>query len=197
MKVIGITGGAGSGKSVVLDILKNDYNAHVIIADDLARSLSQKGGISYVKIVETFGTEILDDQGEINRQKLAAIVFSNKEKLDALNAITHPDVRHAIEDEIKLAKTKDQATCIVIEAALLIECGYKAICDELWFIYTDSNIRRTRMKETRGYSDKKIDGILKSQLSDKDFMDNCDKIIYNNTTVEDLKQQLNQLFVEK
>lgn len=194
MKVIGITGGSGSGKTEVLKILKDKFNAHIIIADEVSRHLSQKGQVSYQLIVENFGREMLDANDNIDRKRLADYVFGNKERLEKLNQMTHPYVRLAIIDEIKQVQKENKASCIIIEAALLIEAGYRTLCDEFWFVYTDVAIRRQRMKETRNYSDAKIDAILKSQLSDNEFRDNCDRTIINNTTLEDVEAQLKKIF---
>lgn len=194
MKVIGITGGAGSGKSEVLKILAQDFGAYVIIADDLARHLSEKGQICYENIVSAFGSGVIGDDGELDRKKLASIVFGDEAKLKLLNEMTHPYVRQAILSDIDKQREKNTASCIVIEAALLIEAGYQNVCDEMWYVYTDLDIRRQRMKETRNYSDEKIDAVMASQLSDEAFRENCDRVIVNNSTLENVKTQLTRIF---
>lgn len=194
MKVIGITGGAGSGKSEVLKILAQDFGAYVIIADDLARHLSEKGQICYENIVSAFGSGVIGDDGELDRKKLASIVFGDEAKLKLLNEMTHPYVRQAILSDIHKQREKNTASCIVIEAALLIEAGYQNVCDEMWYVYTDPDIRRQRMKETRNYSDEKIDAVMASQLSDEAFRENCDRVIVNNSTLENVKTQLTRIF---
>ncbi|MCI6018149.1 MAG: dephospho-CoA kinase [Clostridiales bacterium] len=194
MKVIGITGGAGSGKSEVLKILAQDFGAYVIIADDLARHLSEKGQICYENIVSAFGSGVIGDDGELDRKKLASIVFGDEAKLKLLNEMTHPYVRQAILSDIDKQREKNTASCIVIEAALLIEAGYQNVCDEMWYVYTDPDIRRQRMKETRNYSDEKIDAVMASQLSDEAFRENCDRVIVNNSTLENVKTQLTRIF---
>ena len=190
MKVIGITGGAGSGKTEVLKILETEFNAHIIIADDVSRHLCDPGEKSYVKIVDAFGTDILSETGDIDRKKLAAIIFADDQKREILNSITHPDVWDAIVSDIENTKKNKKSAMIIIEAALLIEAGYEKICDELWYVHTNEDIRRTRMKETRGYTDEKIDQIIKSQLSEKTFYEHCQFVIENNTTIDDIRIQL-------
>lgn len=193
MKVIGVTGGAGSGKSEVLRLLEKNFNAHVIIADEVARNLSKKGGASYDAIVAYFGDGILDDAGEIDRKKLAAIVFGHPKLLEKLNSFTHPKVKASIQKEIDEVKAQAGCSLIVVEAALLVEAGYEDVCDEYWYIYTDEAIRRQRMKESRGYSDEKIDGIMKNQLSEDEFRQACHRVIVNNTTLEAVQQQLSKI----
>lgn len=197
MKIIGITGGAGSGKSEVLKILANEFNAHVIVADDVARHLSEKGQICYENIIRVFGSFVIGADGEIDRKKLASIVFNDAQKLEVLNSLTHPYVREAILADIDRVKNSGSAYCIVIEAALLIEAGYKSVCDEIWLIYTDVQIRRQRMKKTRNYSDKKIDAVMANQLDDASFHANCDRVIINNTTLDDIRLQLKDIFTKE
>lgn len=193
MKIIGVTGGAGSGKSEVLKLLKEHFNAYIIMADDVAKKLSDKGGASYELIVGYFGVGILDEEENIDRQKLAAIVFHHQNLLEKLNSFTHPKVKEAILDEISKVKNEKKYSLIVIEAALLIGAGYEDICEEFWYVYSDETIRRQRMKETRGYSDEKIDSIIKNQLSEEQFKNACQKIIVNNTSLDAVLEQLKQM----
>ncbi len=194
MRVIGITGGAGSGKSEVLKILQNDFGAHVIMADEVARHLSEKGQICFENIVRAFGPSVIGPDGELDRGALAAVIFNDDAKRRLLNEQTHPYVRTAILKEIESVKRADTASCIVIEAALLIEAGYETVCDELWFVYTDVAIRRERLRMTRNYSDEKIDAVMASQLDDDTFRAHCRRIIINNTTLEDVRTQLAAIF---
>ena len=92
MKVVGITGGVGSGKSEVLRLLEEKFNCGVIRTDDVARDLCEPGEKSYEMIVEVFGEEILDSEGRLDRPKIASIVFEDVEKRQALNQCTHPQV---------------------------------------------------------------------------------------------------------
>ncbi len=190
MKIIGITGGVGSGKSEVLNILKNDYNAHIIIADLVAHKLFEKGNISYNLIVDYFGERILNEEKIIDRKKLANIVFNDKLELEKLNSFVHPYVKEYIKKEIKEIRLKGQKSLIVIEAALLIEDGYKNICDELWYVYVSEENRFKRLKESRGYTDEKILAILKNQLSDLEFRKNCSFTIDNDGDITDTKECL-------
>ncbi len=190
-RIIGVLGGAGSGKSEALKIFKEKYNAHLLIADDIAKELSAPGGISYKKIVDAFGEDILTEERIINRAKLADIVFHHKDKLELLNSITHPDVKAEIKKRIDKA-VGEKIPYVVLEAALLVECGYRSMCDEFWYVYTTEDIRRKRMKETRNYSDEKIDGIIRNQLSEEEFRKNSDCVIDNNSTVENLEKEIDR-----
>lgn len=183
MYVFGITGGVGAGKSTVLRLIKENFNASVIEADEVGRMLMEPGNGAYLKIVEIFGEDILDNPGEqgspINRAKLAGIVFNNKNKRMVLNGIVHPLVKKYITEEIGRIRCAEKYDYVFVEAALLIEDHYDIICDELWYIYADEETRRERLKSSRGYSDEKIDSLFASQLSDEQFRSHCSRVIDN------------------
>lgn len=192
MKVYGITGGAGTGKSEVIKMLQQNFGGCVIMSDEVARELMQKGNISYQLIVEYFGRDILMDDGEIDRKKLADHVFNNKEALEKLNSMTHPYVKDKIRKLIAEAEASGGCRFVALESAILLECGYEDICDEFWYVYTKPEIRRQRMKETRNYSDEKVDSVMRNQQSDEVFFEQCSFVIKNNTTLSDVYAQLKE-----
>ena len=192
MKVYGITGGAGTGKSEVIKMLQQNFGGCVIMSDEVARELMQKGNISYQLIVEYFGRDILMDDGEIDRKKLADHVFNNKEALEKLNSMTHPYVKEEIRKLIAEAEASGECRFVALESAILLECGYEDICDEVWYVYTKPEIRRQRMKETRNYSDEKVDSVMRNQQPDEVFFEQCSFVIKNNTTLSDVYAQLKE-----
>ena len=192
MKVYGITGGAGTGKSEVIKMLQQNFGGCVIMSDEVARELMQKGNISYQLIVEYFGRDILMDDGEIDRKKLADHVFNNKEALEKLNSMTHPYVKDEIRKLIAEAEASGECRFVALESAILLECGYEDICDECWYVYTKPEIRRQRMKETRNYSDEKVDSVMRNQQPDEVFFEQCSFVIKNNTTLSDVYAQLKE-----
>ena len=192
MKVYGITGGAGTGKSEVIKMLQENFGGCVIMSDEVARELMQKGNISYQLIVEYFGRDILMDDGEIDRKKLADHVFNNKEALEKLNSMTHPYVKDEIRKLIAEAEASGECRFVALESAILLECGYEDICDEFWYVYTKPEIRRQRMKETRNYSDEKVDSVMRNQQPDEVFFEHCSFVIKNNTTLSDVYVQLKE-----
>lgn len=192
MKVYGITGGAGTGKSEVIKMLQQNFGGCVIMSDEVARELMQKGNISYQLIVEYFGRDILMDDGEIDRKKLADHVFNNKEALEKLNSMTHPYVKDEIRKLIAEAEASGECRFVALESAILLECGYEDICDEFWYVYTKPEIRRQRMKETRNYSDEKVDSVMRNQQPDEIFFEQCSFVIKNNTTLSDVYAQLKE-----
>ena len=114
-----------------------------------------------------------------------------------MNGIVHPAVREYILEVYEAEKTKGALDFLILEAALLIEEHYDEICDELWYIYTSEENRRERLRENRGYSDEKIDGIFASQLTEEEYRRHCVKVIDNNGSVEDTNLQLVKIFNEE
>lgn len=188
--VIGITGGIGSGKSYVLSIMRDRFHCLTLEADRIAWELELPSGLCYPVILSVFGKEILGLDGQIDRQKLGRIVFSDRKKLEQLNGIVHPAVKKTIQERIELMRLQCPKQDIVIEAALLIEERYDQICDELWFVYSDVEVRKRRLKEQRGYSEEKIAAVMENQLSDEIFRKRCDCVIWNDTVEKELIEQI-------
>ena len=183
MKIIGITGGVGSGKSRVLSYIEESFDCVICQADHVAWELQKPGEKGYLEIVKHFGNDILNEDGTICRPELGKIVFSDEKELQVLNAIMHPAVKEAIKEKI-LVEAQKGTSLFVLEAALLIEEHYDEICDELWFIYTDEQIRRERLKVSRSYTDEKIDSMMKTQLSEELFRKKCKVVIDNSGEFE-------------
>lgn len=193
MRIIGITGGVGAGKSEILDFLRNRYEAHVIQADEVGHLVIEMGTEGYQKVLDVFGQEILRPDGAIDRGILGGIVFSDPAKREALNQIIHPAVKAWIRREIERKAQEGECRLLVIEAALLIEDHYEELCEEFWYIYTEEGERRERLKASRGYSDEKISAIFASQSSDQIFREHCQVVIDNNGSIEDTYRQIENL----
>ena len=197
MLVLGITGGVGAGKSTVLDHMKDVWGASILQADLVAHQLQKKGERCHREIVAAFGEDVLAADGEIDRVKLGAIVFADKARLEELNDIVHPAVKDYIREQIESETAKGERKLMAIEAALLIEGGYEKICDELWYIYASEEIRRDRLKKTRGYSDERVDGIFKSQNSEEVFRAHCAVTIDTGISLECTKEQVDKALQER
>lgn len=210
--ILGITGGVGSGKSTVLDILEKDYGAYVIQADRVAHELMEPGQASYQAIVEHFGQEILTEDGHIDRKALGTIVFADQEKLTLLNSLTHPAVKTEICRRILEQFTKavlrerteqlsvtdvSNSVFIVIEAALLLEDHYDQICDEIWYVFADREVRFQRLAESRGYSREKSQSMMEKQMSDEELRLRCQAVIDNSSTLEETKAMLAGILQER
>ena len=192
MRTIGVTGGVGSGKSVVLDYLRDRYGARLIVADDVARQLEEPGAACYNELLELLGREVLGSDGYFDNKKFAAAIFSDEKKLAAVNAIVHPEVRKYILSEME-KEEKRGCRYFVAEAALLIEEHYDEVLDELWYIFVPENIRRERLKSSRGYSDEKIDSIFEAQLSEREFREHCVYVIDNGSSLTETYRQIDEL----
>ena len=191
MKFIGITGGVGAGKSAILSYLDKKEEIRVMLADEIAHTLMKPGTECYEKIREAFsGAELYEKDGTFDRKKLADFLFSDEDRRLTLNGIVHPAVKQYVKEQYALEKEKGGLAFLILEAALLIEEHYDEICDELWYIYTSEEHRRARLKESRGYSDEKINGIFQSQLTEEEYRSACAVVIDNNGPIEGTYAQI-------
>lgn len=193
LKVLGITGGVGSGKSEVLQYLKDGYGAYVCQMDETAKELQRKGTRCFARIVEAFGSSIVGTDGELDRQALGRIAFADREKLAVLNGIVHPEVIGRVRQDIA-EKEKRGVRLYVVEAALLPDAG-RELCDELWYIYAKENVRRARLKASRGYTDEKISRMIASQPGEETFLAACSVVIDNSGAFEDTKRQIGEKLI--
>ena len=191
MKIIGITGGVGAGKSTVLDYLREQFHAYVIQADQVEHQVMEPGEICYSQVIALFGEHILKKDKTIDRKAVSDVVFGNEEKLKKLNGIIHPAVRQSVLEEIQLQKEKKTAI-VVVEAALLLEEHYEKFCDKVWYVHTDREIRISRLMENRGYSREKSESIISSQAPDEYFAKHADYIIRNNGDIKDTWLQVEE-----
>lgn len=198
MRFIGITGGVGAGKTAILSYIEEHYNARIMLADEIAHVVMEPGTACNAALKNLFcGDNVFDEKGQIIREKMAEVIFRNQEKRNGLNAIVHPAVKEYVLETFGKEKKAGRLDYLVLEAALLIEEKYYDICDELWYIYTSEENRRVRLKESRGYSDEKIDQIYQSQLPEEIYRKYCRNVIDNNWGLEDTYQQLDQLLGDK
>lgn len=180
MKVIGITGQVGSGKSAVLELLAKKYNCRIIKTDEVAGALRDQPGECHDKVTALLGRECLDAEGNIIRSRMADRIFSDTELLKKINDIIHPYTWQKVRELIKAAKED----YIFVESALLFDGEYADICDETWYIFVSEEIRRHRLRRSRGYSDEKISQILSHQKSEEYFREKATWIIDNSAELD-------------
>lgn len=192
MKVIGITGGVGAGKSQILEYLRKKAACRVIMADQAAHMLEEPGEVCYERITALLGEDILAKDGRIDRGKMAGRIFGDQDILARINEIVHPAVKAYLVDEIDKERRAGELQYLFIEAALLIENGYGQIVDEMWYVHTEEKIRRARLKESRHYSDARIDQIMQGQLSEEMFYRHCSVVIDNSGTLESAYRQIEE-----
>ncbi|WP_341877044.1 dephospho-CoA kinase [Defluviitalea saccharophila] len=197
MKVIGLTGGSGSGKSTVVLLLSQLTKVYIIDADKIGHQIILKGKPAYEDIVQYFGRGILREDGEINRKFLGEIVFSNKDSLNILNQITHPRIKEEIFRKIKQIKeSRSSYNYIVIDAALLIEIQLHKIVDEVWAVYTEEEKRIQRIMKRDGLDIKQAENRIKSQMPWEAMKRYADRIIDNSKDQDFTLKQLECILSE-
>lgn len=195
MKIVGVIGGIGSGKSMIVELLKSNYNAYVIKSDDIGHNIISKGTKSYKLIVNYFGNEILQPNFEINRAKLGDIVFNDSDKLKTLNSFTHPFIYDKIKEEInKVNSNTILYDFIVIELPLIIDSIINELIDEIWYINSDINIRKQRLLISRNITEDKINSIIHLQNEETQFLAIADYIIDNSGSIDNTIIQINKIF---
>ena len=193
MKIIGLTGGTGSGKGFVSERLRA-RGAYVIDADEVAHKIIEKGKPAYDEIVGYFGREILDGNDEIIRKKLGGIVFSDRRKLDFLNSCTHKYINMEIIRMIDEAKNQNEKySAVVIDAPLLAEAGLTDICDAVWVVYADSEVRVKRIMNRDSITEEQARNRIASQKSWEEYKSLGAVIIDNSSDDENVENQLDAL----
>ena len=137
MKTIGLTGSIGSGKSTVAAMLR-DLGALVLNADVVGHAIYRQGTPGFNDVVRIFGDNVVGNDGEVDRKRLSALVFSDPRRLTDLNRVIWPRIRQALQDRIDEERTRGIATALVVEAAILFEAGWEDLFDEVWVV-TASN----------------------------------------------------------
>lgn len=192
MKVIGLTGGTGSGKSVVSRGLM-EAGAVIVDADRISHEIILKGKPAYEEIVAYYGTEILDEEGNIVRKKLGEIVFHDKEKLAFLNACTHKYITAEAKRQIEEAKAEGTAKAVVVDAPLLLEAGWESFCDLVWVVYADAEVRAKRVMERDGVTYELAKARIANQKSWEEYKACASTVIDNSKDLEHLQSQLSAL----
>jgi dephospho-CoA kinase len=183
--VIGLTGNIGTGKSVVRRMLEH-LGAYGIDADALSHRAVEKDSPSFQPIVDTFGTWLLTSTGQIDRQKLSKIVFTDAEALARLEAIIHPIVEQAVDIIVRRAPQK----IIVIEAIKLLESKLVEQCDSIWVVYTPPEIQLSRLMQNRQMTEKEARQRIMAQVPQETRLAKASVIIKNVSTFEDTWRQV-------
>ena len=192
MKVIGITGGIGAGKSTVSGYLAS-LGYPVFDADEVSRGLTAAGSPVVDELAETFGEEILVRKGVLSREKLAEIVFSNPDKNRKLMQIVTMKVREAGQKWISDYRKKEKYDIIILDIPLLFETGSEDLCDAVWFITADDEVRRRRVMERDGVTAEQVERRMRSQMPEKEKAERSDEIVDNSRGVEELHRTVDAL----
>jgi dephospho-CoA kinase len=189
MKTIGLTGGIGSGKSTVSQILA-ELGAFVIDADKVGHEIYLPGKEAWQQVTAAFGCDILAPDQTIERKKLGALVFGSDEARKKLNEIVHPLMFQDIDRRIRAKRATGFTKPIVIEAAILIEANWLPLADEVWLIVTDKTAVIDRVATQRGMAAKDTEARIASQLSDSERRKHAQVVIENNGSLEELQQKI-------
>ena len=178
---IGITGGIGSGKSTVTDyLISKGYE--VIDCDKLARDIVEPGSVVLDELVRAFGADILRDDGTLDREKTAQIVFKDEEKRAVLNSITHTAIYDIIDERVAAAPN----ALHFIDAALMFETGSDKQMDKVWLVTCRDDIRKKRIAIRDNMEEDMIDARIRSQMPEELKKEKADEILDNSGTVEEL-----------
>jgi dephospho-CoA kinase len=193
MLTIGLTGGIAAGKDSVAQILETQ-GAEIIDADKIARKLLEPGQAAFDKVVSTFGRDILDFEGSIDRKILADIVFKDETKREVLNSILHPAIIDEEWNKVLALKRRKPEAIAVINAALLIESGNYKDVDKLILVVANEALVIKRLMERDGLSREGALSRIASQMPEDEKRNYADYIIENNGSLEDLRGKVRQLF---
>lgn len=188
---IGLTGGIATGKSTVSNIFK-EHNIPVIDADIEARLVVEKDSEAYHLIVEEFGESILHPDGQLNRQQLGAIIFSDEKKRQRLNEITHPRIRQQMLEK-KNQSILNKERLVVLDIPLLFESKLQTIVDKVLVVSTDPTIQLNRLMERNGFSKEEALQRIHAQMPLEEKEQLADVVIYNNGTQEELRASVEAL----
>ncbi len=192
MRFIGITGGVGAGKSEILGYIRKHYKCEIYLADEVAHLVKQPGTKAYEALLGLLGRDVTGADGQIDKARMADRIFGDPALLAQVNGIIHPAVKEFLLERLEQAKASGWAELFFVEAALLIEGGYLALVDEMWYVYADEAVRRERLGRSRGYSQEKISRIMSSQLTEERFRESCDFVIDNSRALSDSYRQIDE-----
>ena len=183
--LVGLTGGIATGKSTVIQYLReNGYS--VIDADKLGHRVLEPGSYGYQQIVETFGIEIINPDGTVNRPALGKLVFGDLQKLKELNKISHPIIAEMIQTEYEKLVADSVDNIVFLEAALLIEANWHKVCQHIWVVTLVPEIAMLRLQERDGLNKTEAQARIESQLSPDDRLSYADVVLKNEGSQEDL-----------
>ena len=188
MKIIGLTGGIGTGKSTVAGFLR-ELGAAYMDLDRTGHEVYQAGTPAHDELIDVFGSGILGNDREIEREKLAAIVFNDREALKKLNGIIHPAIDAVVTERLDGFR-KSGAWVVILEAAAMLESGRSWQADEIWITMAPIPVVLERLRKRSGYSEEEALSRIHSQMSDRERRERADIIIETDCSLEELKQRV-------
>ncbi|WMT30205.1 dephospho-CoA kinase [Bacillus aerius] len=192
--VIGLTGGIASGKSTVSQMIK-EKGIRVVDADIIAKAAVSKGSAALHQIVQTFGEAVLLPNGELNRQQLGAIIFSDEEKRKKLNAIVHPEVRKEMLEQRDEGVSNNE-TFVVLDIPLLFESKLEGLVDRIIVVYTTPELQLSRLMNRNGLSEEEALNRIHSQQPLEEKCQKADRVIENTKDLAFMRRQLENILNE-
>lgn len=189
--VIGLTGGLGTGKSTVAEMLR-EKGAVVIHADQLGHQVYEPGRPAYYEIVEAFGPQVLGDGGRIDRRRLAQLVFADAEALARLNRITHPRIRQAMQEQLAQLARQEGVQVAVVEAALLLEAGWDDLVDEIWVTVAPPEVAAQRAAARSGIPVEEAMARIRAQLDNEKRAQRAHVVIDTSCPLEETRRQVEE-----
>ena len=190
--VIGLTGSIGTGKSEVARQLEA-LGASIISADQVGHEAYTPNTEAWEQVVAAFGDDILQDDGEIDRRKLGAVVFSDPGQLEKLNQIMHPRMARMVADKIE--ELRDQGVeVVVVEAALLFEAGWDSLVEEVWVTDSTEQVVIERLKQRNGMSEEEARKRISSQMGRTERLERSDYVIENSGDIATLGSTIKELW---
>ncbi len=189
--VIGITGSSGSGKSTICKMLKKEYKVKIINADKVAKKLSRKGTNYIIDIIDKFGKDIVDEEGELRRKRLAEIIYTDPEKRKELNNCTFKYIRKEIEKQVIKEESSDNT--VIIDAPLLFECELDKLCNSVVGIISKREMQIERIVARDNVDYEIAEKRLNAQETNEFYIEKCDEIIENNNDIFAIEKSVGEI----
>ena len=189
MRVIGVTGGCGTGKSTVSEMLEK-RGGHIIDADKLTKELQQPGGAAYDEIVQWLGTGFLLPDGRLNRRKIAELIFGDRDALKRLNSIVHGKVAEEMKLRIRRIEEAYDEGFIVLDVPIPIERGFLDTADVIWAVVANDDLRVERLMSRMGISENEAVARINNQMTNRQYEKIADVVIENEKGMEELERQV-------
>lgn len=195
MRVIGLTGGIGTGKSTVSGMLA-ELGACVLDADRVGHGIYRRGTEGFEAVVAAFGEAVVGEDGEVDRKKLGAIVFSDPDELEKLNQIVHPRMRAVMQDQLA-ALARDQIPCALVEAAILIEAKWTSLVDEVWVTTAPLPVIVERLLRRSNLTESQVMDRVNAQMSTEERSSYAQYVIDTDCTLPELRERVTALWSDR
>lgn len=187
-RIIALTGGVGSGKSRILEALKESFHAAILQTDLVAKELEEPGQPGFEALKKTFGDEIVDETGRLRREAMVRLVFGDHKTREQINALIHP----LVWEFVKQWSRQAEESVVVVESALLTE-NPQNFFTEVWYVHTSKENRIRRLMDSRGYSMERCIRMIEGQPSEEEYRRQADYVIDNNGTEEEIYSQIHKI----